>query len=220
MCCRREHSRIHSLACIPLLPLLGFPGSSAGKESTRNAGDPGLIPGSGRSVGEGIGNPLQYSCASLVVQLVKESTCNVGDLGSIPGLGRSLGEGNGYPLRIPDWEIPQTENAGRLQSIGLQRVGHNWAMNTVTSLLTFSITGSFPLLTVISFSALHFSVEGIIALFWHFWNNGRHFECKSNSNGIKKNYQQVRFLVWVLKTNEMLYYSVFCLREFVIFFFS
>ena len=39
----------------------GFPGSSAGKESVCNAGDPGLIPGSGRSAGEGIGYPLQYS---------------------------------------------------------------------------------------------------------------------------------------------------------------
>ena len=38
----------------------GFPGGSAGKESTCNAGDPGLIPGSGRSPGEGKGNPLQY----------------------------------------------------------------------------------------------------------------------------------------------------------------
>ena len=45
---------------------LGFPGGSVGKESTYNAGDPGLIPGSGRSVGEGIGYPLQYSWASLV----------------------------------------------------------------------------------------------------------------------------------------------------------
>ena len=40
-------------------------------ESTCNAGDPGLIPGSGRSTGEGIGYPLQYSWASLVAQLVK-----------------------------------------------------------------------------------------------------------------------------------------------------
>ena len=40
---------------------LGFPGSSAGKESTCNAGDPGSIPGSGRSPGEGKGYPLQYS---------------------------------------------------------------------------------------------------------------------------------------------------------------
>ena len=49
----------------------GFPGSSADKESTCNAGDPGSIPGSGRSPGEGIGYPLQYSWASLVVQMVK-----------------------------------------------------------------------------------------------------------------------------------------------------
>ena len=40
----------------------GFPGGSASKESTCNAGDLGLIPGSGRSPGEGKGNPLQYSC--------------------------------------------------------------------------------------------------------------------------------------------------------------
>ena len=50
---------------------LGFPDSSVGKESTCNAGDPGSIPGSGRSPGEGIGYPLLYSWASLVVQLVK-----------------------------------------------------------------------------------------------------------------------------------------------------
>ena len=49
-----------------------FPDSLVGKESTCNAGDPSLIPGSGRSPGEGIGYPLQYSCASLVAQLVKK----------------------------------------------------------------------------------------------------------------------------------------------------
>ena len=49
----------------------GFPVSSVGKESACNAGNPGLIPGSGRSTGEGIGYPLQYSWASPVAQLVK-----------------------------------------------------------------------------------------------------------------------------------------------------
>ena len=39
-----------------------FPGGSDGKISARNEGDPGSIPGSGRSLGEGNGNPLQYSC--------------------------------------------------------------------------------------------------------------------------------------------------------------
>ena len=41
---------------------LGFPGGSAGKQATRKAGDPSLIPGLGRSAGGGHGNPLQYSC--------------------------------------------------------------------------------------------------------------------------------------------------------------
>ena len=50
---------------------MGSPDSSAGKESTCNARDPGSIPGLGISAGEGIGYPLQYSWASLVAQLVK-----------------------------------------------------------------------------------------------------------------------------------------------------
>ena len=51
--------------------LSGFLDSSVGKEPACNAGDPSLIPGSGRSPGEGIVYPLQYSWASLVAQLVK-----------------------------------------------------------------------------------------------------------------------------------------------------
>ena len=61
---------------------MGFPDGSVGKESACNEGDPGLIPGSGRSAGEGIGYPLQYSWASLVAQLMKnQSAYNAGDLG-------------------------------------------------------------------------------------------------------------------------------------------
>ena len=48
----------------------GFSGSSAGKESACNAQDPGSIPGSGSSPGDGIGYPLQHSWASLVAQMV------------------------------------------------------------------------------------------------------------------------------------------------------
>ena len=48
-----------------------FPDSSVGKESTCNSGDPSSIPEWGRSAGEEIGYPLQYSWASLVAQLVK-----------------------------------------------------------------------------------------------------------------------------------------------------
>ena len=49
----------------------GFPDSSVDKESACNAGDPSLIPGLGRSSGEGIGYVFQYSWASLVAWLVK-----------------------------------------------------------------------------------------------------------------------------------------------------
>ena len=48
--------------CPPFTPIKGFPGGSEGKESSCNAGDPGLIPGLGRYPGEGNGCPLQYSC--------------------------------------------------------------------------------------------------------------------------------------------------------------
>ena len=63
----------------------------------------------------------------------KASASHVGDLGSIPGSGRSPGEGYGNPLQSLAWKIPWMEEHCRLQSIGLQRVGHDWA----TSLFTF-----------------------------------------------------------------------------------
>ena len=47
---------------------MGFPGASHGKESACNAGDPGLIPGLGRSPGEGNGYPLQYPCLAMSIQ--------------------------------------------------------------------------------------------------------------------------------------------------------
>ena len=53
----------------------------------------------------------------------KESAYNAGNLGSIPGPGRSAREGNGNPL-LPA-ETPWTEGPGGLQSMGLQRVGHD-----------------------------------------------------------------------------------------------
>ena len=56
-----------------ILIYMGFPGSSADKESACNAGGPGSIPGSGRSPGEGRGYPIQYSWAFLVAPMVKNS---------------------------------------------------------------------------------------------------------------------------------------------------
>ena len=55
----------------------------------------------------------------------KESACNVGDLGSVPGLGRSLEDSMATHSIILAWRIPGTEESGGLQSMGLQRVGHD-----------------------------------------------------------------------------------------------
>ena len=129
---------------------MGFPGGSDSKESACNAGDSGLISGSGRSPGEGNGNPLQYSCLE-----------NSMDRGGQPtGLqrvryNREMNT-HTYIIIIPflfiylreimekamaphsstlAWKIPWTEEPGRLKSMGLRRVGHDWA--TSLSLFTF-----------------------------------------------------------------------------------
>ena len=87
-----------------LLNELGFPGSSAGKESACNAGDPGSIPGWESSPGEGPGYPLQHSWASLVAQLVK----------------KALTEWE-TPVRFLAWEdSPETGMATPLQYSGLE----------------------------------------------------------------------------------------------------
>ena len=69
----RQGRRSHQVEdfLVTYITMRGFPGSSVGKESACIAGDLGLISGSGRYPGEGIGYPLQYSWASLVAQLVK-----------------------------------------------------------------------------------------------------------------------------------------------------
>ena len=105
---------------------LCFPGSSAGKESTCNAGDPGSITGSGKFPGEGIGDPFLYSWSSLVTQMVKNLPTGwetwVRDLSSIPWLKDPLEEGMTTLSSILTWRIPWTEEPGGLQSMGLQRV--------------------------------------------------------------------------------------------------
>ena len=99
--------------------------SSAGKESACKAGDPFVIPGSGSSPGERIGYPLQYFRASLVAQVVK----------NLPAMWetwvRSLGWEDPLEMEMTThsnmlaWRIPWTEEPGGLQSMGLQRVGHD-----------------------------------------------------------------------------------------------
>ena len=107
----------------------GFPGSSAGKESACNAGD----PGSGKPPREGIGYSLQLSWASLMAQTVK----------NLPAMWKtwvqSLGQEDPLEERmaahpsILAWRIPWTEEPGGLQSMGSQRAGHDLAIDTSTT---------------------------------------------------------------------------------------
>ena len=84
-----------------------FPGSSAGKESACNAGQPTWVPGWGRSPGEGIGSPLQYSWASLVAQLVENLPAMLEAwVGKIPA-----GGGHGNPLQYSCLEKPHGQRA-------------------------------------------------------------------------------------------------------------
>ena len=99
----------------------GLPGSSAGKKSACNAGDPSSIPGWGRSPGEGIGYLLQYSWASLVSQTVKNlPAMRETWIGKIPW--RRAWQAT--PVFLSE-ESPWTEEPGRLQSMWSQRVEHN-----------------------------------------------------------------------------------------------
>ena len=94
----------------------GFPGRSAGKESTCNAGNLGLIPGSGRSPGEGIGYPLQYSWANLVTQMVKNPPVTWETWVLSLGWEDTLEERMAHSSSLA-WRISWTEYPGRLESM-------------------------------------------------------------------------------------------------------
>ena len=98
---------------------VGFPGGSAGEESACNAGDLGSIPGSGRYPAEGKGCPLQYSWASLVVQLVKNLPAM--QEAWVRSLGRedALQKGKAAHSSALAWRIPWTAC-----SMGSHTVGH------------------------------------------------------------------------------------------------
>ena len=102
-----------------------FYGSSAGKESACNAGDPGSGLGLGSSPGEGISYPLQYSWASLVAQTVKNPPAMWETQVRSLGWEDPLEELMATLSSILAWRIPWTEEPGSLQPIGSQRVGHN-----------------------------------------------------------------------------------------------
>ena len=96
---------------------MSFPDSSVGKDSTCNAGDPSLIPGLGRSTGEGIGYPLQYSWASLVAQLVKNPPAMLETWVRSLGWEDPLEKGKATHSNTLAWRIPWT-----VYSMGLQRI--------------------------------------------------------------------------------------------------
>ena len=92
---------------LDLMLILGFPGSSAGKESACNARDPCSIPGLERSPGEGIGYPLQYSWAFLVAQTVK----------NLPTVQETW-------IRFLGWEDPLEESTATYSNILAWRIPH------------------------------------------------------------------------------------------------
>ena len=123
VCIARSNSSFY----LVLTKSRGFPDSSVGKESACNVGDPSSTPGSGRSPGEGIGYTLQYSWASLVVQLAKNLPALWETWAWSLGSEDPLEKGKATHSSILAWRIPWT-----LYSMGLQRVRYDWGTFTFT----------------------------------------------------------------------------------------
>ena len=109
----------------------GFSRGSASKESVCNAGDQGSIPGLGRSAGEGIGHPFEYSWASLVAQLVKNPPAMRETWDQSLGWEDSLEKEKATYSSILAWRISWT-----VQSLESLRVGHDRASFTFTFTLS------------------------------------------------------------------------------------
>ena len=118
-----------------------FCDSSVGEESACNAGDPGSIPGSGRSPGEGLGYPLKYSWASLVAQTVRNPPAVRETRVQSLGWEDPLEKGTATHSSILAWRIPR----------GSQRVGHNW----VTFIFTFLFLSPWAALAQAEFSPVN-----------------------------------------------------------------
>ena len=138
---------------MPVSEKTGFPDSSVGKESAWNAGDPSWIPGSGRSAGEGIGYPFQYSWASLVAQLIKNPPAMWETWVQSLGWEDPLEKGKAIYSSILAWRIPWA-----VQPTGSQRVGHNWATFTFTEKTEILFLREFPGSSVVR--TLHFQWQG------------------------------------------------------------
>ena len=126
----------------------GFPCSSIGKESACNAGDPGSIPGSGRSLGEGNGNPLQYSCLEnpmdrgawwATVHGVAKSRTQLSDFSLLPYAQKVQTTNSSFF----NWRINALQCCVSLCSTTVY-ISHNYAY--IPSLLTASHSPLIPLL--------------------------------------------------------------------------
>ena len=100
---------------------MGFPDSSVSKESTCNAGDPGSIPRLGRSAREGIGYPLQYSWVSIVEK-------------NPPAVRETWVRSLGWEDPLEKGKATHSQYSGLEKSMGSQRIGHNRATFTFTSI--------------------------------------------------------------------------------------
>ena len=115
---------------------MGCLGGSDSKESTCKAGDPGLVPGLGRSPGEGHGYLLQYSCLensmhreadkpgglqSMVLQRVRHN----GAANTFTFPFHALGEEMATHSSVLAWRIPRMAEPSGLPSMGWHRVGHD-----------------------------------------------------------------------------------------------
>ena len=138
---------------------MGFPGRSAGKECTCNAGDPSSTLGLGKSTGERIGLPTPVFLAFPCGSAGKESPCNAGDLGLIPGLGRSP-EGKCYPLQYSGLEnsmgcIVHKVTKSRIWLSGFQfHLFYSllcWIFIAVQGFSLVAASGGYPLLQCVGF---------------------------------------------------------------------
>ena len=101
----------------------GLPGQLSCKESACNTGDPGLIPGLGSSLGEEIGYPIQYTWASLVVQMVKKLPAMGETWVQSLGWEDTLEEGMATHSSILAWRIPMDRGTWRATVHGVTKGG-------------------------------------------------------------------------------------------------
>ena len=120
-CGGKELDVIERLSTARHIYNVDFPGSSAGKESACNAGDPSSIPGLGTSTGEGIGYPFQFSWASLVAEMVKNPPAMRETWVRSLGWEDPLEEGMATHSSIIAWRIPMVREARRATVQGVAK---------------------------------------------------------------------------------------------------